>query len=326
MAVILERLGGKTRKQDGLRNLSLEFIRFRKFLENMKEVIRSIEDAKDKLREEYIFDTHYILSLIDSVLEESAMLAFNASILAPLAGQEIYMRLDAHKKFAREEFLKRGTIAVENFSVPDSCRDADPETRFLQAALNWLSGPLPGGQPSVTDFIRYVTDEVFRNCRKESLLDEWSAPSGHVQRTGSCFIKRIGVSGAIDAEQDESVSLGDIQCRPFGMMLTGLANGADPGRTEVLTAVNGWMLFDEEGLSLRIYRDHLKVHLEALLYGNVASDFIFLYSQNPFDLSRVVPEGSWVDKTGQGTLAWIYDVPTDILEKQLSRLGSVLLR
>ena len=72
-------------------------------------------------------------------------------------------------------------------------------------------------------------------------------------------------------------------------------------------------------------RDNAKIHLEAALYGNVASDFIFLYFQDPYDLGSVLPQGSWVEKTGQGTLAWIYDVPTDYLEKQLVQLGSLLL-
>ena len=57
----------------------------------------------------------------------------------------------------------------------------------------------------------------------------------------------------------------------------------------------------------------------------VPSDFIFLYSHDPFDLQRALPQGFWVEKTSRGTLAWNYDIPTDYLEKCLVHLGPVLL-
>ena len=89
--------------------------------------------------------------------------------------------------------------------------------------------------------------------------------------------------------------------------------------------MNRWMLYDEENISLRLSGENEKIHLEASLSGNVATDFIFLYSQNPFDSKCAFPEGSWVENTGQGTIAWIFDVPTDHLERELVQLGPMLL-
>ena len=284
-----------------------------------------IDDAEDKLREEYIFDRHYVISLVDAVLEEASMLTFNFSVLSPSAGKEIYLQLDAHKKFARKEFQKPGGPGEINLSAFPCSREADPETRLLAAVKNWLAGPLQGNQPAVMDFIRHVTDEVFENCRKKELMDKMSASARLVRICNSCSMKLIDVHEVPASRSKRSVSLQDIKCRPFGMLLTGLQNGAVSAEVKEESGIERWMLFDEEAVSLRISRDNAKIHLEAVLHGNVASDFIFLYFQDPFDLRGAAPQGSRIEKTGRGTSAWIYDVPTDHLEKQLVQLGSMLL-
>jgi len=326
MAGIFKKLGGNVRGRNLQKELYLEFIRFRKFLENMRAVIDLIEDAKNKLREEYIFDRHYVLSLVDGVLEEVSMLAFNASVLAPAAGKEIYRQVDAYKKFAQEEFLERRSVYWEKFFVPSSSRDADPEIQLLSAVLNWFAGPLPQDQPSVMDFIRYVTDRVLRNCRKVELIKKAGASVGNVKLGELSSLKLVDVGGISSPDSELSVSHRDINCRPFGLLFIGSLEGtASGGIYREESGMDRWMLFDEESISLRLSGENVKIHLEATLYGNVASDFIFLYSQNPIPLGSDILRGFWVEKTGQGTIAWIYDVSTDRLEKQLIQLGSMLL-
>ena len=85
------------------------------------------------------------------------------------------------------------------------------------------------------------------------------------------------------------------------------------------------MIVSNEEISLRLSSNGNKIHLEAALSGDVESDYIFLYIQKPFDLGHKLPEGFRMEETGQGTLAWTYDVPTDNLEKILVQLGSILL-
>ena len=326
MAGILEKLSGEFRSRNILTDLHLEFVRFRKFLENMRGVINLIEDAKDKIREEYIFDRQYVLSLVDGVLEGMAMMAFNASVLSPETGREIYLQLDRHKKFALQEFLESRNLRTECFAIPISCTDADPETQSLHALLNWFSGPLPGGQPAVMDFIRKVTDGVLGNCRKEAMIKRAHSFAGEMKLNEHDRLTLVDVGRILSPKTAKSVSARDIRCRPFGLLFVGFLEGAEAtGNHKAESSSSRWMLFDEEEISLRMRRDNTKIHLEAALCGNVASDFIFLYFQNPHDLRSVLPEGSWVEKTGQGTLAWIYDVPTDYLEKRLIQLGSLLL-
>ena len=326
MAGILEKLSGEFRSRNIWTDLHLEFIRFRKFLENMRGVINLIEDARDKIREEYIFDRQYVLSLVDGVLEGMGMMAFNASVLSPATGKEIYLQLDRHRKFALQEFLESRNLRMECFTIPISCTDADPEMQSLHALLNWFSGPLPGGQPAVMDFIRKVTDEVLGNCRKESMIEKAHSFTGEMKLNEHDRLTLVDIGRVLSPKTEKSVSARDIRCRPFGLLFVGLLEGAaSTVNHKAVSSSSRWMLFDEEEISLRMRRDNAKIHLEAALYGNVASDFIFLYFQNPYDLRSVLPQGSWVEKAGQGNLAWIHDVPTDYLEKQLVQLGSLLL-
>ena len=326
MAGILEKLSGELRNRNVWTDLQLEFIRFRKFLENMRGVVSLIEDAKDKIQEEYIFDRQYVVSLVDGVLENMAMMAFDASVLSPDAGREIYSRLDQHRKFALREFLESRSMRIECFTIPASCRDADSETQLLYAFLNWFSGPLPGAQPAVMDFIRKVTDEVLGNCRKEAMIKRAHTFAGEMKLNERDYLTLVDIGRILSQKSEKTVSPGDIRCRPFGLLFLGLLEGtASAANHGTEAGIDRWLLFGEEEISLRMHRDNTKIHLEAALHGNVASDFIFLYFQNPFDWRSVMPPGSWVEKTGQGTMAWIYDVPTDHLEKQLVQLGPMLL-
>lgn len=326
MAGILEKLSGNSRIRNARTDLHLEFLRFRKFLENMRGIINIIRDGKDKLHEEYIFDGHYVLSLLDGVLENAAMMAFNASVMVPTAGREIYYRLDDCRKFAQEEFLKSPDIRVGKFPLVSVGRDKDPETLLLSAVLNWLTGPLAEDQPAIMDFIRYASDTVIENCRKNDLVQKISPFVRKVKLSEDAFLRTVAINEVSPERNKSFVSLNDISCRPFGLMVLGFVERNVPGGSSMQKSeIDRWMIFDEEEISLRLHSDDKKIHLETSLSGDVASDYIFLYSRKPFDFRHDLPPGFWVEETGQGVLAWSYDVSTDNLEKKLIQLGSILL-
>jgi hypothetical protein len=290
----------------------------------MRDVIRFIEDARDKLSEEYVFDRHYILSLVDSVLEESAMLAFNASVLSPNSGSRIYTQLDDQKHFVQEEFLMPDTVRINRFSFPASYVETDLETQWLYAALNWLTGPLPNEQPALMDFIRCVVDEVMEHDRKDDLVQTAGISIGCSNSKEHNLLRAIDFSESSTLPVESGLSAENINCRPFGLLLLGFTDEARSGEdSREETGTGNWMIFNEEEISLRLYRDNTILHLEARLHGDVSTDFIFLYSQNPFDFTRVCPKDAWVEKTQRGSLAWLYDIPTMQLEKHLIQLGSV---
>jgi hypothetical protein len=324
MAGILERLHIGTSGRNAHRNLHLAFLRFQRFLENMREILRRVDDAREKLDEEYIFDRHYILSLVDSVLDECSRLAFNASVLAPAAGERIFQSMDVHKEFAQNRFLKSSAGTPDGLSPSDP--EADPEVQFLQAVLEWLEGPPLRGQPLLLDFLRDTADAVMQLCRKDELLRAEGSPAKHVDLKGCGPLEIVDFS---DAAPDESsaASIENLQCRPFSLLVLGLIDEGIPGSCPGNEAdATRWMLFDRETMSLRIHRNNRVVHLEAALYGKAASDFVFLYSQSPEDMQTLCPEDVRVEKTGRGSMAWIYDAPPERLEKLLVQMGSVLLR
>ncbi|MBN2242961.1 MAG: hypothetical protein JW793_09755 [Acidobacteria bacterium] len=328
MAGILEKIGGGARIRNARTELLLQFLRFRKFLENMKEMIRIIEDGKDKLGEEYIFDRHYVLSLVDGVLENAAMMAFDASVLAPAAGRNVYRRLDAQRKFAREEFLQSpGIMRMEHFPLSAAHKDKDPETLLLSAVVNWFTGPLERGSPSVMDFIRTAADAVIGNCGKDEPVENAGSYSGKVKLSGGGLLQTFDINGIAPAGGKGFVSPGDIPCRPFGLMRLGsVENPVSAGISATESGIERRMIFDRESISLGLRCNEGKIHLEATLSGDVASDYIFLYFRKPFDSRHELSRGFQVEETGEGILAWYRDVPTDDLEKQLVRLGSILLR
>ncbi|MEJ2109889.1 MAG: hypothetical protein P8Z37_08255 [Acidobacteriota bacterium] len=294
--------------------------------ENMRDIIRLIEDGKDKLGEEYIFDRHYISSLVDNVLEASALLAFNASVLAPVAGAGIYERMDRQKRFAQKELLAPDALRMESFAMSSAHLQSDTEIQWLCAALNWLTGPLPENRPSLKDFVRVTVDEVMQHCRKETLLKMAGPVAETVNLNGHGSLKVVDFNAASGSEKPSSKAE-NIHCRPFGLMLLGLLEeGASEGNALKNDSSARWMLFNEEKISLRITGDKKILHIEAALYGDASSDFIYMYSQDPLDLKTICPQDAWMDKTAKGTLVWIYDSPTEHLEKQLIQLGSVLLR
>ena len=228
MAGILNKISSNVRIRNTRSELHLEFLRFRKFLENMREIINIIKDGKDKLQEEYIFDGHYVLSLVDDALEKTALMAYNASVLAPSAGREIYRRLDDYGKFAYEEFLKSSDIRMEKFPLSCAFRDKDAETLLLSAVVNWFTGPLAWGLPAVMDFIRYMSDVVIDNCRKDELVQKMSPSVGKVKLSDDEFLRAVDINKTSPARHNGYVSLSDIPCRPFGLMVLGFMERSVP--------------------------------------------------------------------------------------------------
>jgi hypothetical protein len=324
MTGLLEQLSGDAKNRKRRAEMHLQFLRLRRFLDNVRDIITRVEDARDKLQQEYIFDRHYVLFLIDGILEGLSMAAFNASVLVPSSGNEIYRKLDDLKKFAREAFLQPSSIYKNDFELSPIFRDADPETRLLASILNWYTGPMPETRPVLQDFIRFVVDEVF--CSESIDFEKKSAGAGEVELGDGNTLKLVDIDGISDSCKKRHVRAGSIICRPFGLLFLGFMDaGRDRTPQSGGSDVARWMLYSEEAVSLRLNGSNFSVHLEATLFGDIASDSIFLYFQNPFDPGSALFSEFQAITTKRGTFAWIFDIPTDYLERQLIRLGPELL-
>jgi hypothetical protein len=162
----------------GLTEARLQLARFRKLLENTRAIMTLVEDGREKFREEYIFDRHYVTSLVDRVIERVGMLVFDAMVLAPEGGEALYRLHDRLKGFAVEHFIREEKQCSSSGNISSGLKPIpeEPELRMLSSVLDWITGPLPDGEPSIMDFIRLSFDHVIpslrdghdRDCKKKA--------------------------------------------------------------------------------------------------------------------------------------------------------------
>jgi hypothetical protein len=303
----------------------LEIYRFRKLLENARAIMTLVADGEEKLRGEYIFDRHYVLSLVDQVIERSGMLVFDAIVLAPEGGEALYGLYDQMKSFAVDHFIRidQGNDHANIFPDPGKVFE-EPEFKLLYHVIAWIIGPLQNKLPTMMDFIRKIFDHiipVLRNSHCAESATSWIALNG------------IGASHRIEIIDLESeplkegkVFINDLGCRPLGLMFMGVGQDASGNTQHKTQTPKKWIaLTGTNQLSLRGMDANNRIYLEATLSGYADSDFIFIYAENPFDLKTIIPPGFHSEKTQLGSLAWSYDVSGETLEKYLIDMGEVLL-
>lgn len=300
----------------------LQFARFRKLLENTRAIMNLVEDGREKLREEYIFDRHYVTSLLDGVMERAGMLVFDAVVLAPEGGEALYRLYDRLKAFAVERFIKGEGKEQSGCFTPSDTKTLpeEPELRLLSCALDWVTGPLPDGEPSMMDLVRLVFDHTIACLRGGSEMAkkrlEWN-------RGGTRHVIDVVDLEEGDVKEGSGYDLG---CRPLGTMMAGAGwEGPQKQEGEAKTTRN-WIAYTEKNqLSLRGTDDDNRLYLEATLSGHTDADFAFFFAEDPLDPKSFLPEAFHVEKTGLGAMAWNYDLPGQDMEYNLSQLGARLL-
>jgi hypothetical protein len=303
----------------------LEIARFRKLLENARAIMDLIADGREKLKDEYIFDRHYVTSLVDNVLERSGMLVFDAVVLAPTDGDELYRLYDELKNFAVDQFIRDNDQSKLDKNVfPDLINiPEEPEFRLLSQVLAWLAGPLSNGNQTMMDFIRRVFDHiipVLRNGHYIQMANSWLALNSIVTR------HEIQVIDIESEPVEGQVVIHDLECRPLGLMLIGAGGTFSENPLLKSQTLKKWIAFiGKDHLSLRGTGTDNKLYLETTLSGHMDSDFIFIFFENPLDPANVPFPGFHIEKTRLGTMAWSYDVSGQAMENSLTRLGAHLL-
>lgn len=323
MKKLFERLQ-KHPKLNPLTEARLTLARLRKLLENARVIMNLLADGDEKLKEEYIFDRHYVTSLVDQVIERSGMLVFDAVVLAPEGGKTLYLIHDELKAFAVDQFIKNGDeTGAGRFPLQETNPD-EPELRLLARVLAWATGPLPNGSPSVMDFIRRIFDHIVPVLRDGHYL---KMAKSRLELNGASAKHEIGVIG-IESEpiKEGLVFINDLECRPLGMMLIGAGQENSENKWQKQQPTTKWIAFiGKEQLSLRGMDADNKIYLEAAFSGHLDSDFIFIFIENPMDPKTFLPPSFHVEKTDLGTLAWSYDVSGQNMENSFTQLGAHLL-
>ncbi len=323
MKKILERLQ-KGPKPPALVQSKLELIRIRKLLENARAIMTRVADGQEKLKEEYIFDRHYVLSLVDQVIESAGILVFDAVALIPDGGESLYNAYDQLKDFAIEQFIKNNASNAGNIFPKAKDIPEEPEFELLFNVISWIAGPLQKQYPTMINFIRNIFDHiipVLRNGHYSGLTKSW------IELNDAGMNHKIGV---VDLESESiktgHISIKDLECRPLGLMLIGARRDASISSAKTSQPLKNWVAFTgKDHLSLRGKDPDNRIYLEATFSGHLDSDFLFIFAEIPIDLKKIIPEGFFMEKTRLGALAWSYGVSGQTLENHLARLGELLL-
>ncbi|MCD6584606.1 MAG: hypothetical protein J7K96_02480, partial [Desulfobacteraceae bacterium] len=140
---ILEKLKKIGHKEPEIRQFCIQTIRFKKFLENARALLDLFNDGREKALGEYIFDRHYVVSLIDSVIERLGMMVYDASVLVPKSGETLYAIYDKHKLAASNliYYSASGNGGVKSGSdTAETSLSEEPEYQLLSDVLRWFDG------------------------------------------------------------------------------------------------------------------------------------------------------------------------------------------
>jgi hypothetical protein len=309
----------------GATGLRLQSIRFWKLLENARAINDLFADGIEKIRGDYIFDRHFVVSLVDKVLEKMGMMVFDACVLTPKGGMLLYKLYDEHKKTARQCFFRaeehpcNAELTSFGSDLPD-----EPEFKLLAGVLSWINNRFRENSLTVMDFLKLIIDHVISGLDEVEV--KFPDTGSHFLRMSSKGVENLfritDLGGGVTGTESSELSLRDLYCRPLGLMFIGLDH-RDSGndRTGKLAARKWLAVASDEHLSLQSADTRGGVRLEATLGGYVDSDFIFIFVKSPTDPEEFVPEGFRIEKTKLGAVCWTYDVPSSSIENDLIHLG-----
>ncbi len=308
---------GKNKKirqeQTAVRSFCLQTIRFNKFLENARALLDLFADGREKLVGEYIFDRHYVISLIDSVIDRLGMMVFDACVLVPEEGESLFAVFDRWKQTARDLIDQAHTAGGGE----------DPEYRLLADALEIFNGKPPAGQETITAFMKQAFCDVIEGTtprRKNGsavpfeyanllatdrdiyLIDLWQDAVDPPSR------RRV-------AAEVNSIPLRHLLLNGNQTATGRTASAGDAGAVPWMAAVG------EYQLSLNRLSPDGRFRLEALASGHVPSDFIFAYSGQPGLLEKMLPSDFHVEPSPRGEFAWRLNMSGDEIEQSLSTIG-----
>lgn len=296
-----------------IRDFCIQAIRFEKFLENARSLLDLFADGREKLTGEYIFDRHYVVSLIDSVVDRLGRMVYDAGVLAPGKGESLYAVYDRQKRFARDLIV----------ADPPPGRDADgaedPEYRLLAEALQWFDGATPADRVTVMDFMK----QSFAAVIQEAVSTDLVKTSGLFER-GNLQVTDMEIY-MIDLWKDalslpaRRRAVSDFDSIPLRHLLMEArqksAADSGTGRVPWVAAVG------EYRLSLNRLAPGAGFRLEALASGHDPSDFIFVCTDRTGLLEKILPGGFHVESADRGWLAWSLNMPSKAIEESLAAIG-----
>ncbi len=332
---ILERLKKMGQKEPEIRQFCLQTIRFKQFLQNARALFALFDDGREKSLGEYIFDRHYVTTLIDAVVERLGMMVYDACVLAPASGEALYASYDAHKLRARR--LLTLDPSGRNTKAPETTASTDPEYQLLFDALNWFNGKEAIQDPTVMAFMEQIFFKVIQSMDSglaeiqgvESMaaMERLTGLKARPGRAGDLGIYLVDLwkDGAVEPKQARPTRYG------ISLPLTYLLKDAKAGETlkteDKTHNPPEWIAgVSEHQLSLNRMKPDFKFRLESFACGEAKSDFIFIFADKSMGLDNLLSPGFHVERTDYGQFAWRLNISTDALEEELMVIGHTLFK
>jgi hypothetical protein len=310
-------LSGKLRKishkETGIRDFCLQTIRFKKLLENARGVLDLFADGREKVQGEYIFDRHYVVSLIDSVLDRLGMMVYDAGVLVPASGEALYAVYDRHKLAARR-LIDMSAAGLAESAAAGGSGSGDPEYQLLADVLQWFHGADMPDDKTVLGFIKQTFFYVFQGIspgevmKNENLFEK----KGLAATDAGIYVVDLWQDGLSLPEKKRA--LADVNSTPLRHLLMD-AGGRIPAGPVWVAAVS------EYQLSLQSLKPDCRFRLETLASGYEPSDFVFVFTDRKTILDKILPRGFHIEDTDYGQFAWSLDMSATTIEDTLMIIG-----
>jgi hypothetical protein len=306
----------------------IQALRFRNLLENARAVYDCLRDGEEKLGGEHIFDRHFVVSLVDAVLESLGKAVFDACILSPSSAELLCSLYDRQKHASRGLLLEDAAARSETESsvLRPELREY-PEFRLLAGAVAWLKG---SGGTNGGDALGLLRTAIEHAAHGLQSAREFRVPHRTIRLAAGGALNLLRIvshGGGLRASPGPELALRDLRSKPLGLMLIGgdcrPAGDAESGKAELR---EWYALAGEEKLDLWTGRGAGDLRLHASLCGQAGADFIFLFAGASIDPGEFVPEGFRMERGELGTACWSLGGTGGDLENDLMRLGRWLFR
>ena len=300
------------RRKNPVQDYCIQTIRFIKLLENSRVLLDLIADGDEKSLGEYILDSHYVLSLIDSVIERLGMIVHDACFIVPDNGQEFYRQYDQHKSLSRHLLMDNQSHEVK---VPETDQ-LEPEYKLLAEVLEWLHGN--NFNHTVMSFMRNIFFKVIKNIQSMTVFNNKDIDKDNLKTINDniylldFWLEPIMSSSIQNAEKTRD-------CLPLKHLLM-----ETEGNKQYSSDYSWIATVGEFQLSLNSWKADFKFRLDANLSGYEKADFIFIYANPAVNLKKILPHGFHIEKTDYGQLAWTQDVSSKTIEDNLMIIGRKL--
>ena len=316
---IVEKLRKTGRREQEVRAFCLQTIRFKKLLENARAVLDLFADGREKVRGEYIFDRHYVVSLIDGVLDRLGMMVYDACVLAPEKGEFLYAAYDRHKRLARQLIDGEAPAWTTATEAGGGSPADDPEYRLLSEALQWFDNTGRSGDETVMGFIRQAFVDVISGLGADDLIKGLLEKKRLPLLDPGLYVIDLWQDALTQPSPGRTAS--QFNSLPLRQLLKEAAAGG-ASRSGAAPAVPAWVAaVGEYQLSLQSLLPAFRFRLETLASGHESSDFIFIFTDRADLLDRILPPGFHIEGTDFGRFAWSLDISAKTIEEALTLIG-----